>query len=81
MIDGLLGKIDSMRILQNSLIPNYINKQTFIPKSKKKRIINKCRKKYTISVSNNFTFWLDNTSIVCSNLMYSTFLNLKIWGK
>ena len=69
--------LDSIRILQNPHIPNYVDKQIFVPRSRKKRIINKCKKKYTMPVINDSTFWLDNTSVFCSELIYGKILNLK----
>ena len=78
MIDsGLLGGI---RILQNSNIPNYLSKQLFVPRSRRKRIINKCRKKYTILIINfKVVFKPNSNTIICSELMYNTINKSKIW--
>lgn len=81
MIDsGLLGEINGIRILQDSNIPNYLGKQIFVPRSRKKRIINKCRKKYTVLIMNfKVVFNTNSNTIICSELMYNTINKSKIW--
>ena len=81
MIDsGLLGEINGIRILQDSNIPNYLGKQIFVPRSRKKRIINKCRKKYTILIMNPYIFKSNSSNtIICSELMYNIINTSKIW--
>ena len=81
MIDsGLLGEINGIRILQDGNIPNYLGKQTFVPRSRKKRIINKCRKKYTILIMNPYIFKSNSSNtIICSELMYNIINTSKIW--
>ena len=83
MIDlGPLSKINlnGIRILQDSNMPNYLSKQLFVPRSRRKRIISKCRKKYTILIMNPYIFKSNSSNtIICSELMYNIINTSKIW--
>jgi len=72
---GVFNKIEGIRILQNLHIPNYVYLQTAIPRSKKKRIVMKCRKKYSITIINNKVFWMNSNTLVCSSLYYKLMRN------
>jgi len=84
MIDlGPLSKINlnGIRILQDSNMPNYLSKQLFVPRSRRKRIISKCRKKYTILIMNPYIIFKPSSdTIICSELMYNTISESKILG-
>ena len=76
MIDmSVLNKIDGIRIIADPYIPDYVYLQTAIPRSKKKRIVMKCRKKYSITIINNKVFKIDSNTIGCSFLYYKLMRN------
>ena len=76
MIDtGVLNRIEGIRIIADSYIPDYVYLQTAIPRSKKKRIVMKCRKKYSITIINNKVFWMNSNTLVCSSLYYKLMRN------
>jgi len=72
---GVLNRMDGIRIIADSYIPDYVYLQTFIPKSKKKRIIMKCRNKYSITIINNKVFGIGNNTLGCSFLYYKLMKN------
>ena len=76
MIDtGVLNRIEGIRIIADPYIPDYVYLQTAIPRSKKKRIVMKCRKKYSITIINNKVFWMNSNTLVCSSLYYKLMRN------
>ena len=71
----ILNRIDGIRIIADPYISDYVHLQTFISRSKKRRITIKCKKKYSITIINNKVFWMNSNILVCSSLYYELLKN------
>ena len=71
----ILNRIDGIRIIADPYISDYVHLQTFISRSKKRRITIKCKKKYSITIINNKVFGIDSNTIGCSFLYYKLMRN------
>ena len=73
------GLFNDIKLIKNSYIPDYRTIQTFIPRSKKKRIIIKCKKKYIEQRINEPIYMHETNTIICSNFMYEQIRRSSIW--
>ena len=73
------GLLFSFQIIKNKSLPDYIMIQTFVPRSRKKRIIKKCKKKYTKQVVNEAIYIYGEDKIICTNLIYEQLKRGDLW--
>ena len=79
MTSGFFPIFNGKMVVKSSFIPDYIMIQTFISRSRKKRIIKKCEKKYTKQVANEAIYLYGNDKIICTNLMYEKLKRGDLW--
>ena len=68
--DRLFPIFNGRMVVKSSFIPDYIMIQTLIPRSGKKRIIKKCRNKYTKQVVDEAIYLYGGDKIICTHLVY-----------